>query len=160
MRPVLAGLRLGKLDLLLHQRSVLLEVNILVIEFILFLFELAPHLVVLLLQLESLHLILLLLLIEGLLLARHHVPLRLNLVLEGDLRALKLRRLLDHQLVLFEEFASLHVVSLLLLIHLELMRFLLPFERLHLLCQLLIVGFELLAQESDLAILRGAGLVQ
>ena len=71
---MLASLGLSKLDLLLHQCTIFLKVDVLVVQFILLLFKFAAHFIVLFLQLDALHLILLLLLVQVLLLANHHVP--------------------------------------------------------------------------------------
>ena len=81
----LSRLGLGKLDLLPHERRILLKVDVLVVQLVLLRVQLALQLIVLLRNLQPLHLILLLLLVEDFLLLQHQVLLRLNLVLKSDL---------------------------------------------------------------------------
>ena len=117
----LCRLRLSKLDLLGHEGSVLLKVDILVVQFVLSLIKLALDVREFLAELYPLQLKLFLVLVEGLLLLGHEAPLRLNLVVQGDLGALQLGNLVGKGLVFLDQFASLMVVSLLLLVRLVLM---------------------------------------
>ena len=70
------------------------------VQLILFHFKLAFHFVVFFLKLDALHFIFFFQFIQRLFLSSHHVPLRFDLILKGDLRALELRNLVHHQLVL------------------------------------------------------------
>jgi len=159
-RRVLARLRLSELDLLFHQSSIFLEVNVLVVQLVFFDLKLAAHLIVLLLKFDAFELILLLLLVKVLLLACHHVPRRLNLVLKSDFLALEIGDFVDHQLILFDELAPLSVVRFVLLVDLQLMGVLLLLQHLHLLRKLFVVGLELLGEQRDLAIFNCHSLLQ
>ena len=86
----LCGLCLCELNLLLHEGTILLEVDVLVVQFIFALVKLALELIVLLSDFNALHFELLLLLVEDLLLLTYKVSLRLNLVLKSNLLAFEL----------------------------------------------------------------------
>ena len=81
------------------------------------------------------------------------VALRLNLVLKSDLIAFKLRNSVGTQLILFIELTTLRIKCLLLLVELHLALLSKSLQRFCLLDQLLVIGLQLLCQESDLPIL-------
>lgn len=71
----LGGFSLCKLDLLLHQGTVLFEVDVLVVELVLSLIELVLNLIVLFTDFDSFELVLLLLLVQRLFFLHHDAPL-------------------------------------------------------------------------------------
>ena len=77
----------------------------------------------------------------------NHIPLRLNLVLQGDLDPLELANLGSGVLILLNQLPALVVVHLILLVELDLVRLSHFVNALRLLNDLLLESLTLLAQE-------------
>ena len=114
------------------------------VELILTLLQLAPHLVILLNKFDLLQLKFLLLLISVFVFLLDHRLLGLNLVLKCDLFALELRDLVRLELLFLTQLTSLAVVRLILRVNLELVAFVCLLQSIHLLHQLLVKCLNLL----------------
>lgn len=137
-------LSLCKLDLLLHQSAILLIVDVLVVELVLFLLEFSLQVFQFLRDLNPVKLVLLLLLVYELIFRSHLVALRFNLVLKSDFLAFQIGNLLDHGFVLVDQLSSLRIVGIVLLLELDLVLLRELLEGLNLLSQLLVIGLKLL----------------
>ena len=116
----LAGLSLSKFDLLLHQCTILFEVDVFVVEFVLTVVKFLLHIVVALRDFNLFELEFFALFVQDLVFLSNEILLRLNLILKSDLLTLKLCNLACTQLVFLDEFPAFVVVCLHLLIKLHL----------------------------------------
>ena len=89
----LAGLSLSKFDLLLHQCTILFEVDVFVVEFVLTVVKFLLHIVVALRDFDLFELEFFALLVQDLVFLSNEILLGLNLILKSDLLTLKLRNL-------------------------------------------------------------------